>query len=111
MVASIDHGRVVDRLVPVDLTATACTRDLISARMDTVSDAMLERTIEERIASDARSAGFRASARSARQVDRTATAEREGQNRKDQRRQNYDCAVSRRMHTGFHHSPRKSWIA
>jgi tyrosine-protein phosphatase YwqE len=84
MVASIGHGRVIDRLVPVDLTATACTSDLVGARMDTVSDAVLERSIEERIASDARSAGIRATARSALQVDRTAAAEREGQNRKDQ---------------------------
>jgi hypothetical protein len=78
MVASIDHGWVIDRLVPVDLPATARTGDLVGARMDTLSDAMLECSIEERIASDARSAGIRASARSARQVDRTAAAEREG---------------------------------
>jgi tyrosine-protein phosphatase YwqE len=84
MVASIDHGRVIDRLIPVDLTATARTGDLVGTRMDAVSDAVLERSVEERIASDARSAGIRASARSALQVDRTATAEREGQNRKDQ---------------------------
>jgi hypothetical protein len=84
MVASIDHGRVIDRLVPVDFTATACASDLVGTRMDAVSDAVLERSVEERIASDARSAGIRASARSALQVDRTATTEREGQNRKDQ---------------------------
>lgn len=78
MVASIVHGRVIDRLVPVDLTATARTGDSLSARMDTLSDAMLERSIEERIASDARSAGIRATARLALQVDRAATAEREG---------------------------------
>ena len=84
MVASIGHGRVIDRLIPVDLTATTRASDLVGTRMDAVSDAVLERSVEERIASDARSAGIRAAARSARQVDRTATSEREGQNRKDQ---------------------------
>jgi hypothetical protein len=58
MIASIDHGRVIDRLVPVDLAATARASDSVGARMDTVSDSMLERSIEERIASDARTAGF-----------------------------------------------------
>jgi len=51
VLASIGHRWVLNGLVPIDLTTTASTSDLVGAGVDTLTDSVPELSIEERICS------------------------------------------------------------
>jgi hypothetical protein len=72
-IASVAHGRIVDRLVPINLTASTCASDFVGTRVDLSFDPMPQSAVEQRIFGKTRATGVSTPAGVTGQVDRATT--------------------------------------